>query len=484
MERLNIQEIMGKSGKQILESIIHSKLNESEIKKATFHLNKNIENESVENKKIEYHFKDKNHYSIFYKKSKIGYIDLHDSLLENIKLDEVFEQVHLLVNRHITNKISRFYLGKGQDLIGSSDHILVIENFIKCASQTSHPVIIEGNSGCEKQAVASAIHYNSNRSKNSFYELNCHSLNTQNFNKTLLSLRQSINGGTLFIREIEHLTLQQQGELIQSLSINNTQCDQHLASNKIDIRYIISSSQNLVDEVKQERFLESLLKEFNYLKIKMPTLKDRSSDIPHILNFLLYENSDGKKIFSDQAIAILKNHHWPGNYSELERVGIRLIVLSQDDVITPKDIKRLSPEIFDDNVDVINHKILIGNLFNSNTKYIEDYHPGLQKSLTYIAHSYHKEITLKDLSDQSFVSPSHLSFLFRSILGKSFKQILTELRIEKIKHSFIHYPNKKITTSSLEVGFGDLSHFEKIFKKHTGMTPREYKNNLKVVKHD
>jgi hypothetical protein len=62
MERLNIQEIMGKSGNQILESIIHSKLNESKIKKATFHLNKIDENENYK-----YHFKDKNHYSIFYK---------------------------------------------------------------------------------------------------------------------------------------------------------------------------------------------------------------------------------------------------------------------------------------------------------------------------------------------------------------------------------------------------------------------------------
>lgn len=477
MERLNIQEIMGKSGNQILESIIHSKLNESKIKKATFHLNKIDEN-------YKYHFKDKNHYSIFYKKDEIGYIDIHDSLLEKIKLDEVFEQVNLLVNRHITNKISRFYLGKGQDLIGSSDHVLAIENFIKCASKTTHPVIIEGKSGCEKQAIASAIHYNSDRSKKSFYELNCRSLETHNFHTTLLSLMQSINGGTLFIREIEHLTLQQQGDLIQSLSIKNTQNNQHLASNKIDIRYIISSTQNLTDEVKQERFLESLLKEFNYLKIKMPTLKDRSSDIPHILNFLLYENSDGKKSFSDQAISILKNHHWPGNYSELERVGIRLIILSKNDLITAKDIKQLSPEIFSDNIDVINHKILISDLFNSNTKYIENYHPGLQKSLTYISHYFYKEITLKDLSDNSFVSPSHLSFLFRSTLGKSFKQILTELRIEKIKHSFHQNPNKKITTSSLEVGFGDLSHFEKIFKKHTGMTPREYKNNLKIVNND
>jgi len=479
MERLNIQEIIGKSGKQILESIIHSKLDESEIKKATFHLDKNSENES-----FEYKFKNEKHHSIYYKKNKIGYIDLHDSLLEDIKLDEVFEQVQLLVNRHITNKVSRFYLGKGQDLIGSSDHILSIESFIKCASKTSHPVIIEGKSGCEKQAVASAIHYNSERSNNSFYELNCRSLSVSNFNQTLFELMPRINGGTLFIREIEHLTLQQQGELIQSLSIKNTGSKLHLASNEIDIRYIISSSHNLIDEVKQERFLDSLFKEFNYLKIKMPTLKDRSSDIPHILNFLLYENSDGKKHFSDQAVSILKNHHWPGNFSELERVGIRLIVLSQNDLITPKDIKRLSPEIFSDNIETINHKILIENLFKSNTKHIEKYHPGLQKSLTYITHNYHREITLQDLSDHSFVSPSHLSFLFRSILGKSFKKILTELRIEKIKHSFIHYPNKKITTSSLEVGFGDLSHFEKIFKKHTGMTPREYKNRLKIVKHD
>ena len=470
MDRLNIQELIGKNEKQILESIIYKKLGESELKKATVHFGQtsfNI-NGDVQNK-----------HSFYYNKKPIGYIDFHETYLENSLLNEVFEKVDLLVSRHITNQISRFHLGKGQALIGSSDHILDIENFIKLASKSKHPVIVEGYSGCEKQAVASAIHYSSERRGNSFYELNCSSLNPENFESQLLNLLSKLNGGTLFISEIERLPLAQQGQLIQLLSVKSHINNLSKNLNKTDIRYIISSSQNLANEVKNNRFLESLLREFNYLKIKMPSLKDRRNDIPYILNFLLAENSDGNKLFTEQAISILKNHHWPENYSELERVGIRLIVLSKGSQIRPEDIKKLAPEIFSEDIETINHKILIENLFNSDFSQIKNLHQGLSKSLIYLSENYHKEITLQNLSEFSYVSPSHLSFLFRSNLGKTFKQILAELRIEKIKKSFAEYPNKKITTSSLEVGFGDLSHFEKIFKKYTKMTPREYKNKLK-----
>lgn len=479
MDRFNIQEIIEKSGKEVLESIIYSKLNESNINKATIHFGNGRHNED-----IHFNVNHPNKYSIYYKKSPIGYIRINESNIEDIRLDEVFEKVDLLISRHVTNKVTRFHLGKGQELIGTSDHILSIESFIKRVSKTSHPVLIEGNSGCEKQAIATAIHYNSERSHQNFYELNCSSLKHENFEQSLLALMHKINGGTLFISEIEHLSISQQGKLIQSLSAKTLNSKTHsstpTAQDRFDIRYIISTSHNLIDEVKESRFLDSLLRQFNYLKIKMPSLKDRRGDIPHILNFLLHENSEGNKVFSEQAISILKNHNWPENYSELEQVGIRLIVLSKGDVITPEDIKMLAPEVFNDDVEEINHKILIENLFNENFFSIKDLHPGLKKSLVYISRNYHKEITLQNLSDYSFVSPSHLSYLFRSNLGRSFKQILTGLRIEKIKKTFKEFPNQKITISSLEVGFGDLSHFEKIFKKHTGMTPREYKNKLKT----
>ena len=190
MDRLNIQELIGKNEQKILESIIHTKLGESKLNKATIHLGQKI---------CEISTNYQNKHSIYYKKNSIGYIDIHETNFETSRLNEVFEKVDLLISRHITNNISRFHLGKGQALIGSSDHILNIENFIKSASKSKHPVIIEGNSGCEKQAVASAIHYNSDRNKSRFYELNCSSLNTIDFESQLIKLMHSLQGGTLFL---------------------------------------------------------------------------------------------------------------------------------------------------------------------------------------------------------------------------------------------------------------------------------------------
>ena len=123
---------------------------------------------------------------------------------------------------------------------------------------------------------------------------------------------------------------------------------------------------------------------------------------------------------------------------------------------------------------------LIPSLMLKSYELFNSLHGGLQKALKFLAENYSREITLTELAQNAFVSPSHLSFLLKNFAGRSFKQILAELRIEKAKQMFDATPNARITDVSLDVGFGDLSHFEKIFKRHTGVTPRQYKNSCKL----
>ena len=118
-------------------------------------------------------------------------------------------------------------------------------------------------------------------------------------------------------------------------------------------------------------------------------------------------------------------------------------------------------------------------MLNQRFEMLEGFHPGLQKALKYLSLNYCQEITLSLLSSNAFISPSHLSFLFKSTLSISFKPLLAGMRIERAKQILKGKPNSRITDVSLEVGFGDLSHFEKIFKRLTGMTPRDFKNQCK-----
>jgi AraC-like DNA-binding protein len=121
------------------------------------------------------------------------------------------------------------------------------------------------------------------------------------------------------------------------------------------------------------------------------------------------------------------------------------------------------------------------HLINKDYQKFNHLHLGLQKALHYLAENYTESLSLTSLAQGAFISPSHLSHLFKHYLKKTFKQILSELRIERAKQIFIATPLIRVTDVSLDVGFGDLSHFEKIFKRYTDMTPREFKNRHKVT---
>jgi AraC-like DNA-binding protein len=104
-----------------------------------------------------------------------------------------------------------------------------------------------------------------------------------------------------------------------------------------------------------------------------------------------------------------------------------------------------------------------------------DLHISLQRALRYIRQHYLEDIALSELAKNAFVSPSHLSYLFKSELGTSFKTLLACLRIEKAKRLLVQDKDARITDICLESGFGDLSHFEKTFKKWAGCKPKDFR---------
>ena len=100
---------------------------------------------------------------------------------------------------------------------------------------------------------------------------------------------------------------------------------------------------------------------------------------------------------------------------------------------------------------------------------------GIQRALRYVGTNYTEDISLGRLARESFMSPSHLSFLLKRSLGVPFKSLLAAVRIERAKQLLSEPNPSSITDISLEVGFGDLSHFERTFKRLVGTNPREYR---------
>lgn len=105
-------------------------------------------------------------------------------------------------------------------------------------------------------------------------------------------------------------------------------------------------------------------------------------------------------------------------------------------------------------------------------------HEGLRKALTFIGSNYTDPLTLDQLARQAHISPSHLSFLFRTVLGTSFKALLQLIRIERARLEIERRGLVRITDVALFVGFSDLSHFEKSFRRFVGETPRDYRRRV------
>lgn len=411
-------------------------------------------------------------YPILYQRKKVGdlLLNKNQQSLDHVpNLPEVTKKMALLFKRFKTNECANEAKNKHPVLVGFSDQSIKLESFIEKSSSTISPVIIESDLGNEVSAIARAIHENSSLDRTSYIEIDCSTNN--NLGSRISKACQDARGGSLYLHEINELPLSQQGDLIQNLNP--------------DVKIIVSSSQSLEHLVHEGKFYRQLYTALDFLKIYVPPLRDRKEDIPYMLNQLIlkYRSFDTQTL-SEETKQALYSFNWPENYMQLERVMAKLLALSNSNPIELHDLRKTLPDI--DSTTKKNKatyteatKIdLLNCLINKEYKELSGLHIALRRSLQYLAEHYAESITLEKLSMKSHVSSSHLSFLFKYHLNKSFKKILAELRIAQAKNLFENYPYKRVTDICLEVGFGDLSHFEKIFKRHTQMTPRSYKDSI------
>jgi DNA-binding NtrC family response regulator len=444
-------------------------------------------------------------YPILYQRERIGDLQLagnagHEqtsTTIPAISADQcavnVAKKIALLIKRDQANTLSGLYLGKALSLNGYSESIFNLESFIERAAGSHAPVVIEGDFGCEKLVVASSIHYNSPFKHKPFIEINCSVTSAEAFEQKLVSCFVQAKGGSIYLHGVDELSLAQQQVLVELLGASSehsiTSCSQ---INTSDVRLIFSTTQSLSSLVVQNSFSRQLNAQLDFLQVKIPALKQRKEDIAAIILQLVKQH----RVYQEQKLSsevqsALHNYHWPENYQEMERTVARVMALSTTNPIDMIELKKYAPDILLTQPlqqSSANNKQpnsppafdLIKSLMEEDYSAFKHLHAGLQKALQYVSANYAREITLGELAQNAYVSPSHLSYLLKFYLKHSFKQILAELRIEKAKLIFSETPNLRITDVSLDVGFGDLSHFEKIFKRYTKVTPRQYKNTQKL----
>lgn len=242
-------------------------------------------------------------------------------------------------------------------IIGQSDAVRKVFALIEKATQTNITVSITGETGTGKEMVAKAIHYNSTRQKHPFIAINVAAIPKELLESELFGHEkgaftgasekrigkfEEANKGTIFLDEIGEMDPFLQAKLLRVLQEREITRVGANSVIPIDIRIIVATNRNLLEEVKGKRFREDLYYRLLGLPIELPPLRERDNDIlilaKHFIHNFCTDNKMPVKSFSAEAIQKLRSYHFPGNVRELKSVIELAVVLSDNNQITDKDV--------------------------------------------------------------------------------------------------------------------------------------------------
>jgi Nif-specific regulatory protein len=243
-------------------------------------------------------------------------------------------------------------IGPGCNIIGTSSAMMDVYNLIKQVAPTDANVLISGESGTGKELVAAEICRLSKRAGKPILKVNCAALPESIIESELFGHEKGAftgatsqrkgrfemaDSGTIFLDEIGELPLQIQVKLLRVLQEMDFERVGGSHTIKVDVRVIAASNRNLEEEVRQGRFREDLFYRLNVFMLRIPSLRERKSDIMLLADHFAekYSEKNGKLIkrISSLAIDLLTSYHWPGNVRELENCIERAVILSNDMVI-------------------------------------------------------------------------------------------------------------------------------------------------------
>jgi two-component system response regulator PilR (NtrC family) len=247
---------------------------------------------------------------------------------------------------------------RGPRLLGSSAAMEQLREMIARVARSQAPVHICGESGTGKELVARMIHESGPRRGGPFVAVNCGAIPTELMESELFGhkrgsftgavadkkgLVQSAEGGTLFLDEVADLPLHMQVKLLRVVQEKTVRPVGEAREETVDVRILSATHKTLADLVAQGLFREDLFYRINVIELRVPALRERSSDIREIaaaiLERLARRGSGPATQISDAAMKLLEAYPFPGNVRELENVLERALTLSTGGMITPEHIR-------------------------------------------------------------------------------------------------------------------------------------------------
>lgn len=260
------------------------------------------------------------------------------------------------------NEALRLASLKEHELVGTSAVLDAVRSQIQRVAPASTPVLIVGEEGVGKELVARAIHHYSTRRDRSFVVVNCSAIPEQLLSDELFGHERGAytgaanqkrgrldlaDGGTLFLDQIQELSLKAQEQLIRLLK---EQCFERCGGTRpvvVDVRVIAASSRPLEQAVKAGQFREDLFQVLQVVPLALPPLRDRREDIPHLVKHFVnqFHRREGwePKRFDETALNCLQSYDWPGNIRELKNIVERILIMASGPVVTDDVLPELMP---------------------------------------------------------------------------------------------------------------------------------------------
>ena len=300
-----------------------------------------------------------------------------DYLVKPFTQDELLKAVEntlgkISVTDRETNTLATEIQGSVHGIIGHSEKIKKLLDIVYRVRDVRATVLIMGESGTGKELIARAVHYTSKRAKAPFIVVNCggipeNLLESELFgfmkgaftgaNETRPGFFQAADGGTLFLDEIGNAPLSVQMRLLRFIQEKEITMIGSNKAQKVDVRIIAATNNQLEEMVRQGRFREDLFYRLNVVTIQMPPLRERIEDIPLLARFFVrkYSEEFNKRhvLLSDKVSEVLKRHTWPGNIRELENVIQRALLMCENEIEIehlPDNLKINEPQLDHTNI--------------------------------------------------------------------------------------------------------------------------------------
>ncbi len=286
------------------------------------------------------------------KSTKIGAYDFIEKPLSLEKLLVIIKNALSMKKLRAENDSLRELAFQDQEMTGNSRSMSKLKEQIKLVAPTNASVLINGENGTGKELVARSIHYYSLRRNKPFLEINCAAIPEALIESELFGHEKGAftgavaqkkgkfdlaDGGTIFLDEIGDMSLKTQAKLLRILQERKFERVGGTRTIEVDVRVIAATNKILEEEMKAGNFREDLFYRLNVVPFTVPPLRERNEDICQLTDHFLsiFCNREGRdfKVFTPEALRLMKNYDWPGNVRELKNIVERLVIMTPDTTI-------------------------------------------------------------------------------------------------------------------------------------------------------